>query len=107
MVFTPELFKYVLTQMLPEVIVHSESQDEEQVRGHYDRTRHHPLHLSLYLYMSSQVETTFTNGPYRFLSMIPWYIYSVLQVLGSPHGLHFRHHDFAYGASDTRAASGQ
>jgi hypothetical protein len=38
MVFTPELFKYVLTQMIPEVIVHSESQDEEQVRGHYDRT---------------------------------------------------------------------
>jgi len=37
MVFTPELFKYVLTQMLPEVIVHSEGQDEEQVRGHYDR----------------------------------------------------------------------
>lgn len=36
-VFTPELFKYVLTQMLPEVIVHSESQDEEQVREHYDR----------------------------------------------------------------------
>ncbi|KAI0748844.1 S-adenosyl-L-methionine-dependent methyltransferase [Fomes fomentarius] len=37
MVFTPELFKYVLTQMLPEVIMHSKSQDEEQVRDHYDR----------------------------------------------------------------------
>jgi len=37
MVFTPELFKYVLTRLIPEVIVHSESQDEEQVRGHYDR----------------------------------------------------------------------
>jgi 2-polyprenyl-3-methyl-5-hydroxy-6-metoxy-1,4-benzoquinol methylase len=37
MVSTPELFKYVLTQMIPEIIVHSESQDEEQVRGHYDR----------------------------------------------------------------------
>ncbi len=36
MVFTPELFKYVLTQMLPEVIMHSKSQDEEQVRDHYD-----------------------------------------------------------------------
>jgi sphingolipid C9-methyltransferase len=35
--FTPELFKYVFTQLLPEVIVHSQSQDEEQVRGHYDR----------------------------------------------------------------------
>jgi sphingolipid C9-methyltransferase len=41
MVFTPELFKYVLTQMIPEILVHSESQDEEQVRGHYDRTHHH------------------------------------------------------------------
>ncbi|KAF8634688.1 hypothetical protein AX17_004125 [Amanita inopinata Kibby_2008] len=35
--FTPELFKYVFTEFLPEVIVHSQSQDEEQVRGHYDR----------------------------------------------------------------------
>ncbi|KAH8987786.1 sphingolipid C9-methyltransferase [Lactarius akahatsu] len=37
MVFTPELFKFVFTQMIPEIIVHSQSQDEEQVRGHYDR----------------------------------------------------------------------
>jgi sphingolipid C9-methyltransferase len=37
MTFTPELFKYVLTEFLPEVIVHSKSQDEEQVRDHYDR----------------------------------------------------------------------
>ncbi|KAI0827213.1 sphingolipid C9-methyltransferase [Trametes gibbosa] len=37
MVFTSELFKYVFTQMLPEVILHSKSQDEEQVRDHYDR----------------------------------------------------------------------
>ncbi|KAI0368543.1 sphingolipid C9-methyltransferase [Pilatotrama ljubarskyi] len=37
MVFTPELFKYVFTQMLPEVIFHTQSQDEEQVRDHYDR----------------------------------------------------------------------
>ncbi|KAI6004368.1 sphingolipid C9-methyltransferase [Pisolithus orientalis] len=37
MVFTPELFKYVFMNLLPEVIVHSQSQDEEQVRGHYDR----------------------------------------------------------------------
>ncbi|KAI0295782.1 cyclopropane fatty acid synthase domain-containing protein [Russula brevipes] len=46
MVFTPDLFKYVLTQMIPEVIVHSESQDEEQVRGHYDRTHHHLILFS-------------------------------------------------------------
>ncbi|KII85568.1 hypothetical protein PLICRDRAFT_116276 [Plicaturopsis crispa FD-325 SS-3] len=37
MIFTPELFKYVFTRFIPEVIVHSQSQDEEQVRGHYDR----------------------------------------------------------------------
>ncbi|KAG1830414.1 sphingolipid C9-methyltransferase [Suillus variegatus] len=37
MVMTPELFKYVFTNLLPEVIVHSQSQDEEQVRDHYDR----------------------------------------------------------------------
>jgi cyclopropane fatty-acyl-phospholipid synthase-like methyltransferase len=37
MTFTYELFKYVFTEFLPEVIVHSKSQDEEQVRDHYDR----------------------------------------------------------------------
>jgi len=37
MSFTPELFKYVLTVLIPEVISHSQQQDEEQVRGHYDR----------------------------------------------------------------------
>lgn len=37
MIFTPELFKYVFMNLLPEVIVHSKSQDEEQVRDHYDR----------------------------------------------------------------------
>jgi hypothetical protein len=36
MVMTPELFKYVFKNLLPEVIVHSQSQDEEQVRDHYD-----------------------------------------------------------------------
>ena len=34
---TPELFKYVLFNLIPEVIVHSQNQDEEQVREHYDR----------------------------------------------------------------------
>ncbi|EIM83891.1 sphingolipid C9-methyltransferase [Stereum hirsutum FP-91666 SS1] len=36
-VMTPELFKYVLFKMIPEIIVHSQGQDEEQVRDHYDR----------------------------------------------------------------------
>lgn len=35
--FTASLFKYFLLGMIPEVIMHSRSQDEEQVRDHYDR----------------------------------------------------------------------
>ncbi len=35
--FTYSLFKYFLLGMIPEVIMHSRSQDEEQVRDHYDR----------------------------------------------------------------------
>lgn len=35
--FTYGLFKFFLTGMIPEVLMHSRSQDEEQVRDHYDR----------------------------------------------------------------------
>ncbi|RKP32150.1 S-adenosyl-L-methionine-dependent methyltransferase [Metschnikowia bicuspidata] len=35
--FTTSLFKFFLFGMIPEVILHSKSQDEEQVRDHYDR----------------------------------------------------------------------
>ncbi|KAG7007193.1 GMC oxidoreductase [Physcia stellaris] len=35
--FTISLFKYFFTGMIPEVIMHTRSQDEEQVRDHYDR----------------------------------------------------------------------
>ncbi|KAK4150550.1 S-adenosyl-L-methionine-dependent methyltransferase [Chaetomidium leptoderma] len=35
--FTFGLIKYFLTGMIPEVIMHTRSQDEEQVRDHYDR----------------------------------------------------------------------
>lgn len=35
--FTISLFKFFLLGMIPEVIMHSKSQDEEQVRDHYDR----------------------------------------------------------------------
>ncbi|KAJ3499964.1 hypothetical protein NLJ89_g9997 [Agrocybe chaxingu] len=35
--FTYELFKYVFTVFVPEVIVHSQAQDEAQIRGNYDR----------------------------------------------------------------------
>ena len=37
MCFTWELFKFVFTEFIPSVVIHSQSQDEEQVRGHYDR----------------------------------------------------------------------
>lgn len=35
--FTPELFKFVFTTLIPDVLSHSARQDEEQVRDHYDR----------------------------------------------------------------------
>lgn len=35
--FTLSLFRFFLLGMIPEVIMHSQSQDEEQVREHYDR----------------------------------------------------------------------
>lgn len=35
--FNLSLFKFFLTGMMPEVILHTRSQDEEQVRDHYDR----------------------------------------------------------------------
>lgn len=35
--FTMELFKYVFTVLIPVVVSHSQLQDEEQVRDHYDR----------------------------------------------------------------------
>ncbi|KAI9781946.1 MAG: Sphingolipid C9-methyltransferase 2 [Geoglossum umbratile] len=35
--FTLSLFRFFFTGMMPEVIMHTRSQDEEQVREHYDR----------------------------------------------------------------------
>ncbi|PVH17818.1 uncharacterized protein CXQ87_000716 [Candidozyma duobushaemuli] len=35
--FTLSLYRFFLLGMIPEVIMHSQSQDEEQVRDHYDR----------------------------------------------------------------------
>ena len=34
---TPELFKYVLTQLIPDVIFHTREQDQMQIRDNYDR----------------------------------------------------------------------
>ncbi|KDN46959.1 S-adenosyl-L-methionine-dependent methyltransferase [Tilletiaria anomala UBC 951] len=35
--FTLELFKYVIFKLIPDVLMHTAKQDEEQVRDHYDR----------------------------------------------------------------------
>ncbi|KAK4154426.1 putative fatty acid methyltransferase [Chaetomidium leptoderma] len=35
--FTWELFRFILVKFFTDVLVHSRAQDEEQVRGHYDR----------------------------------------------------------------------
>ena len=32
-----QLFRYVFMNLIPEVIIHSQAQDEDQVREHYDR----------------------------------------------------------------------
>jgi len=37
MTFTPELFRHVLFKLIPDVIFHTQSQDEEQIRDNYDR----------------------------------------------------------------------
>lgn len=37
MTFTWELFKYVFMVFIPEVVIHSQHQDEDQVRTTYDR----------------------------------------------------------------------
>jgi hypothetical protein len=37
--FTVDLFKYVFLNFIPDVIFHTQAQDEEQVRDNYDRTR--------------------------------------------------------------------
>ncbi|KIY66324.1 sphingolipid C9-methyltransferase [Cylindrobasidium torrendii FP15055 ss-10] len=37
MVFTPELFRYVFMNLIPDVLSHSRDQDQDQVQEHYDR----------------------------------------------------------------------
>ena len=95
MVFTPELFKYVLTQMLPEVILHSKSQDEEQVRDHYDSTfRVVTCHYaSLTTLHPLQGATTSTDGLLfcSSLSVKATRLTPVIQVPWPPHDLHLWH----------------
>lgn len=60
-VFTLELFKYVFFNLIPDVLFHERKQDEEQVRGTYDRT-FPPPSRALHRIDASQVVTTFTGG---------------------------------------------
>jgi len=59
--FTLELFKYVLTVLIPVVLSHSQMQDEEQVRDHYDRTLSLIVRLP-YTHVPFQEVMTFTAG---------------------------------------------
>lgn len=59
MSFTPELFKYVFTQFIPEVIMHTKSQDEEQVRGHYDSMYFTSYSWPLFLAIQNTVDLHF------------------------------------------------
>jgi hypothetical protein len=34
---TPELFKFVFTQLIPDVLFHTREQDQMQIRDNYDR----------------------------------------------------------------------
>ena len=49
MTFTLELFRHVLFKLIPDVIMHTQNQDEEQIRDNYDRTS-----LSLSLFVASR-----------------------------------------------------
>jgi hypothetical protein len=66
--FTMELFKYVLFKLIPDVLMHTAKQDEEQVRDHYDResSRQRPFahvsRLTLFCLSFLQAEMTFTAG---------------------------------------------
>lgn len=61
MVFTLELFKYVFFNLIPDVIRHTEAQDEEQVRDHYDRM-HLPALLPCPLAHKSVQEATISTS---------------------------------------------
>ena len=47
MVFTLDLFKYVLFKLIPDVVFHTQSQDEEQIRDNYDREYTCPLRTNV------------------------------------------------------------
>lgn len=45
--FTPELFKHVFLKLIPDVVMHTQDQDEDQVRDHYDRASFSLFYLHL------------------------------------------------------------
>lgn len=59
---TPELFKFVLTVLIPDVLTHSAKADETMVRDHYDRE------CFRILLLASDPLTRWR----RFLRMVPW-----------------------------------
>ena len=62
---TPENFKYVLTRLIPDVIFHTQAQDEEQIRDNYDRTTFCGILARVFRLTNVQrlqVVTIFTNG---------------------------------------------
>lgn len=49
--FTPKLFEYVITQLIPDVIFHTREQDQNQIRDNYDREPVSPHHETITLTM--------------------------------------------------------
>ena len=59
---TPELFKYVLTQLIPDVVFHTREQDQVQIRDNYDREFFCNKLCVSWIHWTIQVVTTFMNG---------------------------------------------
>lgn len=48
--FTVDLFKYVFLNFIPDIIFHTQAQDQEQIRDNYDRTCRAPsVELDAYM----------------------------------------------------------
>jgi hypothetical protein len=62
--FTLDLFKYVLFTLIPDVVRHTEKQDEDQVRDHYERMCITDAMLNAFL-IFTQVATTSTAGSWE------------------------------------------
>lgn len=75
MTFTLELFKHVFFKLIPDVISHSQEQDQEQVQEHYDRTLLPKVYWSS-LTLILQEAMTSTDGLLRVFQVnLPSLIY--------------------------------